>query len=115
MPALLAAVDVLVHAGVGEGFPVAVQEAMAAGVPVAILWEEGYVSSVSREALEAVDRLEDLWAALGRLVRDPARRRELSARARCEAQSRWSWASTAGHYERLFLAAGASTAGQPGS
>ena len=46
MPDVFAAADFLLHAATGEGFPVTVQEAMASGLPVALLWDSGYVGSV---------------------------------------------------------------------
>ena len=57
MPEVFAACDFLLHAAVGEGFPVAVQEAMASGLPVALLWDAGYAGSVDQEAVMAVSSL----------------------------------------------------------
>jgi glycosyltransferase involved in cell wall biosynthesis/2-polyprenyl-3-methyl-5-hydroxy-6-metoxy-1,4-benzoquinol methylase len=71
MPALFAAADVLAHAGVGEGFPVAVQEAMAAGVPVALLWDDAYAPEVARDAVAAVAALGAMGPGAPRALRRP--------------------------------------------
>jgi D-inositol-3-phosphate glycosyltransferase len=108
MSGLFASVDVMVHASVGEGFPLAVQEAMAAGVPLVLLWEEGYRRWLAPEAVAACAELEELGPAVAALAADPAARGELGRRARQWARERWSWQRTVGEYEALFasLAAG---------
>ena len=102
MPDVFAAADFLLHAATGEGFPVTVQEAMASGLPVALLWDSGYVGSVDRDALVAVDSLEDLGQAAARLAVAPELRAELGHRAREFALRNWNWDSTVERYLDLF-------------
>ena len=102
MPDLYAAVDVMIHASVGEGFPLAVQEALASGLPLAVLWDEGYRTQLSRETVAACDGLGELGEALRTLLRDDGRRAELSALGRAWAVSHWAWTSTIERYEELF-------------
>ena len=49
MPQLYHACDLLIHAAEGEGFPLAVQEAIACGVPVALRWDASYAATISRD------------------------------------------------------------------
>jgi glycosyltransferase involved in cell wall biosynthesis len=105
MPDLLGCVDVLLHPASGEGFPLTVQEAMASGLPVALLWDEGYFPAIDREVVQAFDTLEQLPASLATLARDGALRAALGAKARERALSRWSWARTAERYEALYAEA----------
>ena len=104
MPDVFAAADFLLHAATGEGFPVTVQEAMASGLPVALLWDSGYAGSVDREALFAVDSLEDLGRAAAKLAVTPALREESGRRSREFAVGNWNWDSTAARYLDLFQA-----------
>lgn len=102
MPDLYASVDAMIHASVGEGFPLAVQEALAAGLPLALLWDQGYARWLDRSVVAACDRLQDLGPAVTRLVSDPASRAELGRRGRRWAVERWSWRKTVDEYEQLF-------------
>jgi glycosyltransferase involved in cell wall biosynthesis len=100
-----AAADFLIHAAVGEGFPVAVQEAMAAGLPVALLWDRGYQDVVSADVVMAVDSLDALGQAAVTLAGDAAARRQLASSARQYAERHWSWDTTVDRYLELFSTA----------
>ncbi len=105
MPEVFAAADFLLHAATGEGFPVAVQEAMASGLPVALLWDAGYAGSVSRDAVLAVDSLAELAGEAERLAADGALRARLSTLARDLAVDRWGWGRAVDSYLEIFQSA----------
>jgi glycosyltransferase involved in cell wall biosynthesis len=102
MPDVFAAVDLMVHASTGEGFPLAMQEAMASGVPLVVLWDEGYAVGLDRSAVFAVDSLGELGGAVLGLVADEHRRRALGEAGRRWAAAHWGWDSTVSAYERLM-------------
>jgi glycosyltransferase involved in cell wall biosynthesis len=102
MPDLFAAVDLMVHASTGEGFPLAIQEAMASGLPLVVLWDEGYGQSLDRSAVLAVDSLGELEGALLSLVADEGLRRKLGEAGRRWAELNWGWDHTVSEYERLM-------------
>lgn len=105
MPDVFAAADFLLHAATGEGFPVTVQEAMASGLPVVLLWDSGYAASVDREAVLGADSLEDLAQAACRLAEDPRLREAFGHRARDFALKNWNWEITVSRHLDLFLSA----------
>jgi glycosyltransferase involved in cell wall biosynthesis len=105
MPEIYAAVDFLIHAAVAEGFPVAVQEAMSAGLPVTLLWDHGYEDAVSRDAVLAADSLDALGLAAARLSVEANSRRDLGARARSYAEQHWNWDASVDGYLGLFRSA----------
>jgi D-inositol-3-phosphate glycosyltransferase len=105
MADVFAAADFLIHAATAEGFPVSVQEAMASGLPVAVLWDSGYAGSVDRDALLAVDSLKELGRAAARLAATPELREELGRRAREFAVQAWKWDTTVERYLDLFQSA----------
>lgn len=94
--------DLLVHAATGEGFPLTVQEAMSSGLPVVLLWDEGYGAMVAREVVDACDSLDELSSAVRRLSQDAHARAEVGERGRSWAEARWSWAVAASSYLALF-------------
>lgn len=105
MPDVFAAVDLMVHASTGEGFPLAIQEAMASGLPLVVLWDKGYAQGLDRSTVLAVDSLAGLPAAMLALVADEGLRRELGEAGRRWAELHWGWDSTVSGYERLMAEA----------
>ncbi|HUQ41182.1 MAG TPA: glycosyltransferase family 4 protein [Candidatus Limnocylindrales bacterium] len=103
MPRVFGAVDVMVQASTGEGFPLVVQEALASGVAIAILWDPGYAASLGRDVVAACDTVESLGAAVRSLAADEALRRRLSRDGRAWAERHWSWDATAAAYEQLYV------------
>jgi len=115
MPRLYGCADFLVHAGIGEGFPLAVQEALACGLPVALLWDPGYAALIDRSAVRACDSLEELEREAMLLASDKAARAELSARGRAFAERSWSWTATAAAYLNLYRGAPVEVVSSAGS
>jgi glycosyltransferase involved in cell wall biosynthesis len=99
---VFAAADFLIHAATGEGFPVAVQEAFASGLAVALLWDPGYTGAVDPSAVSAAESLPGLEQAAAELAANPERRREIGARALDYARRSWSWPTTVSRYLDLF-------------
>lgn len=102
MPDLYAAADLMVLPSVGEGFPLAMQEALAAGLPLVLLWDEGYRRWLDPEVVAPCRQLAELGERLEALVADTDRRAELARQARRWAEERWSWEATVERYEELF-------------
>lgn len=102
MPGLFGCVDAMVHASTGEGFPLAVQEAIAAGVPLVLLWDEGYAGWLDPRAVAACHDLASLGSVVSGLAGDPHARARLSAAERAWAEARWSWDATVSAYEALY-------------
>lgn len=102
MPELYAAADLMVNPSVGEGFPLAVQEAMAAGLPLVLLWDPGYAGWLDRGVPAACDTFAELLSNVDRLAADPAARAALATRERAWVEERWSWEATAAAYEALY-------------
>src|SRR6202035_634869 len=91
MPELYAAADLMINPSAGEGFPLALQEAMASGLPVALLWDPGYERWLDRAAAASCDTLAELEETVEALAADPAAPGALAQRARAWAEDRWSW------------------------
>jgi len=102
MADLFACTDVMVHPASGEGFPLAVQEAVASGLPVVLLWDEGYARWMPRTLVEACDAPSEVPARLADLVGDLARRAKLGDAGRTWARAQWSWDATVMAYERIY-------------
>jgi glycosyltransferase involved in cell wall biosynthesis len=102
MADLFASVDLMVHPASGEGFPLAVQEAVASGLPVVLLWDEGYARWMPRDVVAACDGVDEVVSRLAALAADPAGRACLGRRAREWAQSHWSWDATVAAYEGIY-------------
>lgn len=102
MPELFGAVDLMINPSVGEGFPLAIQEAMAAGLPIVLLWDPGYGGWLDRAVPASCDTLAELSPKLESLAADPDARAELSRRAREWTERHWSWEATAAAYEALY-------------
>lgn len=102
MAELYSAVDIAVQAGVGEGFPLAVLEAMAAGVPLVLRWDDGYAGMLDRQAVRACDSPDEIRTAVLELLGSPADREKLSVRARAWVSQHWSWDVTVNAFEELY-------------
>jgi glycosyltransferase involved in cell wall biosynthesis len=102
MPQLFGAVDVMVQASTGEGFPLVVQEALASGIAIAILWDPGYGTSLDRGVVAACDTVEEIGPAVRALAVNEALRHRLSRDGRAWAERHWSWDATAHAYEALY-------------
>lgn len=102
MAELHAAVDVTVQAGIGEGFPLSVQEAMSAGVPLVLRWDDGYAGMLDRSVVRACDTPAEIGAAVLGLVASPEARRQLSVRERAWVEQHWSWNVTVNAFEELY-------------
>lgn len=102
MSELFACVDMMVHPASGEGFPLAVQECVASGVPVVLLWDDGYARWMPRTLVAACEQLSDVVPALERLARDGDARATLGRAGRDWAVRRWSWDATVSAYESIY-------------
>lgn len=105
--AALAAADVLALPAVGEGLPMVVLEAMAAGLPV-IVSPGCYLPEVaqSRAGLEVPPQVEPLAAALTTLLTDEARRQQMGAAARALVRDRFTWDAVAAQMESVYVGVG---------
>ena len=113
MPRLFGAVDVMVQASTGEGFPLVVQEALASGVAIAILWDPGYATQLDRGVVAACDTVDSIAGAVRSLATDEALRHRLSRDGRAWAERHWSWDATAAAYEQLYAEIARSKRGGP--
>ena len=102
MSDLFGCVDVMVHASTGEGFPLAMQEALATGLPLAVLWDPGYAGSLDRSVVAACDSIAELGATVQSLALNATRRSELARTAREWTERKWSWDATVRAYEKLY-------------
>jgi glycosyltransferase involved in cell wall biosynthesis len=102
MPDLFACADLMVHAATGEGFPLAVQESISAGVPVVLLWDQGYARALPKELVGACDRVDDIRQRFTELVNDDQCRSALAAAGRHWAERHWTWDATVADYESVY-------------
>ncbi len=105
VPALLAGLDLATLCSRSEGFPNAVGEAMACGLPC-VLTEVGDARSLVGPTGRVVpvgdpEALARAWLELGAL--GPAERRRLGRAARRSIEQRFSIAEVVRRYERLYL------------
>jgi glycosyltransferase involved in cell wall biosynthesis len=100
---LLHCVDAFVLPSEGEGFPITVQEALAAGLPVVTTSQPGYEHFVSPEDVLFVDRdAQAVRAALLRLAGDESLRARLAQRSRLVAERHFTADAMVEAYERLY-------------
>jgi glycosyltransferase involved in cell wall biosynthesis len=102
MPDLFACADLMIHAATGEGFPLAVQESIASGVPVVLLWDAGYSRLLPKELVGACDRFDEIKPRVAELANNGIRRAALGAAGRRWAQAHWSWDATVSAYEDIY-------------
>ena len=101
--AAFAAADVLALPAVGEGLPMVVLEAMAAGLPVIVSPGCNLPEVAQYQAgLEVEAALAPLTNALRELLPDAARRTGMSAAASKLVNERFTWDSVAAQLERLY-------------
>jgi D-inositol-3-phosphate glycosyltransferase len=108
---VLAAADVFVLPSVGEGFPLALQEALVAGIPCVVTPEPGYERYLSGDDVVFVPSEPDaVRAALRHLAADAERRAELSERARAVGERMFGNTQFVDAYERLYATVRAGSA-----
>lgn len=101
---LLAAADAFVLASDWEGLPIALLEAMAAGVPLVVTAVDGVPDAVGTDAARLVPPRDDaaLAAALGEVLDDEQLRASMSAAARRRAQELHSVDAMADAYAAVY-------------
>ncbi len=100
---LLAAVDTFVLPSVAEGFPISIQEALAAGLPVVTTGGDGYDQYLRPGEVIMVERNADaIRRELRRLASDNSLCAELSGRAHEAAEREFGVARFVDAYELLY-------------
>lgn len=100
-----AAADAFLFPSLLEGLPVAVLEAMSAGLPVVVSDIDPHVEVVEEGVTGLIvprGRATDMADAMRRLHGDPALRRTLGSAAREQAVARYSTAAVVPQWERLY-------------
>jgi glycosyltransferase involved in cell wall biosynthesis len=104
--AALAAADLFALPAIGEGFSVAVLEALACGVPAILSPECQFPALAEAGAGIVVTRQRAQWAgAMSALLADPARLDGMSGRARALVERQYTWRRIAGEVEAAYRAA----------
>lgn len=100
---LLRCVDVFVLPSEGEGFPISLQEALAAGLPVVTTSQPGYERFLSPDDVVFVERDADsVRGALTRLVGDEPLRARLAERSGAVAERYFTADRMVDAYEELY-------------
>ncbi len=100
---LLRAVDAFVLPSVAEGFPVSIQEALTAGLPVLATMSPGYERYLRPGEVIPIERDgESIRRALKSIAADPAGRAELAERAAAAAEREFGRERFGAAYEHLY-------------
>jgi glycosyltransferase involved in cell wall biosynthesis len=100
---LLVSVDAFVLPSVGEGFPISIQEALVAGLPVITTSQPGYEHHLTSDDVLFVERTpEAVRKALLRLVEEPGLRERLSKRAAAVGTRHFGLEPFVTAYEELY-------------
>jgi glycosyltransferase involved in cell wall biosynthesis len=103
MPAVYHTADVFVMPSHGEGFPVAMMEAMASGVPVVAVHDHTYdVYATDLEIAQVAPEAASIRAEVARLVSDGAEGRRRRAAARARAVADFSLARSVSHHLAVY-------------
>ncbi len=105
---LLAAADIFAMPSLWEGLPLALLEAKRAGKAIVASATSGIPEAIVPEVdglLTQPGNVEELAAALQRLVADPALRQRLAAKATSRGRAEFSIDTMSAAYERLYAAA----------
>jgi phosphatidylinositol alpha-1,6-mannosyltransferase len=104
--ALISSVDAFVLPSEGEGFPLTLQEAFAAGLPVVTTMQPGYDHYLAADDVLVVERNADsVRDALLRLAGDAGLRGRLAARSLAVAERHFSLDRFVSAYEELYAEA----------
>jgi len=109
---ILAAADLFVMPSIHEGLPMALLEAMIAGLPVVASRAGGMAEAITNDdegILVSVGDVQELTAALQRAMTVPGEREALSRGARRRAMSAFTLQAMTSVYEELYLSAGNGT------